>query len=182
MINYRNFRLATILSAAVGILPAAVAGAQKPQAAARPCSAPAYRQFDFFAGNWDTYDLADSNKFIAHNRVTPMLGGCALREVYEQNDGERGESFSVYDASRKVWHQSWVTNRGTLLLMDGGLRGNDMVFTGTVTDSTGGKSLIRGTWIPQFHSVRETAVTSTDGGKTWKPLFDILFRPHKART
>jgi ketosteroid isomerase-like protein len=26
--------------------------------------------------------------------------------------------------------------------------------------------------------VRETAVTSTDGGKSWKPWFDLVFRPH----
>ena len=23
------------------------------------------------------------------------------------------------------------------------------------------------------------AFTSTDGGKTWKPWFDLMFRPHK---
>jgi hypothetical protein len=27
--------------------------------------------------------------------------------------------------------------------------------------------------------VRETATRSKDGGKTWEPLFDIVFRPHK---
>jgi hypothetical protein len=27
--------------------------------------------------------------------------------------------------------------------------------------------------------VRETAVTSTDGGTTWQPWFDLVFRPHK---
>jgi hypothetical protein len=26
--------------------------------------------------------------------------------------------------------------------------------------------------------VRETAETSADGGTTWKPLFDLVFRPH----
>ncbi len=28
--------------------------------------------------------------------------------------------------------------------------------------------------------VRETAVTSADDGKTWAPLFDLVFRPHTA--
>jgi hypothetical protein len=27
--------------------------------------------------------------------------------------------------------------------------------------------------------VREVAETSSDGGKTWQPYFDIHFRPHK---
>jgi hypothetical protein len=28
---------------------------------------------------------------------------------------------------------------------------------------------------------RETADRSTDGGKTWTPWFDIVFRPHRDR-
>jgi len=33
-------------------------------------------------------------------------------------------------------------------------------------------------WSAQGDSVRETAMASRDGGKTWAPLFDLLFRPH----
>src|SRR5205085_1515790 len=93
----------------------------------RGCTSPEYRQFDFFVGDWNTYDVGAPNALVARNRVTRMVGGCALREVYEQRDGLRGESFSTYDASRKRWHQSWVTNRGQLLLLDGGLEGDRMV-------------------------------------------------------
>jgi hypothetical protein len=35
---------------------------------------------------------------------------------------------------------------------------------------------VRGEWKPENGNVRETAVTSTDGGKTWKPWFDLVFR------
>jgi hypothetical protein len=143
------------------------------------CDGPQYRQFDFFIGDWDAYDVADSTKIVARNHVSRMLDGCAIREVYSQTDGMSGESFSTYDASRRVWHQSWVTNRGELLLMDGGLQGRNMVFTGAMKGSNGASSLIRGTWIPLHGSVRETGVTSTDSGRTWKPEFDIIFRPHR---
>jgi len=34
--------------------------------------------------------------------------------------------------------------------------------------------------MPQGGGVREIAHTSTDGGATWRPLFDIFFQPHKA--
>jgi hypothetical protein len=142
------------------------------------CTAPQYHQFDFFLGDWDTYDVADSTKIVARNHVSRMLDGCAIREVYSQNDGMSGESFNLYDAARHVWHQSWVTNRGELLLLDGGLRGRNMVFTATQKGSGGSTTLIRGTWIPLNGSVRETVVASTDGGMTWKPQFDIMFRPH----
>jgi hypothetical protein len=148
-------------------------------APAAQCSAAVYHQFDFFLGDWDTYDVADSTKIVARNHVTRMLDGCAIREVYEQGDGMSGESFSMYDAARHVWHQSWVTNRGELLLMDGGLEGANMVFTQTMTTNDSTSPRVRGTWIPQSGSVRETVVSSTDGGKTWTPVFDIVFRPHR---
>src|SRR5512141_3448994 len=56
------------------------------------CATPEFRQFDFFAGDWDTYDVTDPAKVVARNRVTVVLGGCAVREVYEQGNGLVGES------------------------------------------------------------------------------------------
>ncbi len=145
-----------------------------------PCTAPEYRQFDFWLGDWDTFELNDSDKVVARARVGSILGGCALREVYEQGDGLVGESFTIYDAARKVWHQSWVTNRGQLLVIEGGMRGDRMVLTGDYRAAADGKPrLIRGVWARVEGGVRETAETSDDGGKTWKPLFDIVFRPRK---
>jgi hypothetical protein len=147
--------------------------------AAPHCASPEYHQFDFFEGDWDTYDYGAPDSIVARNTVTPMLGGCAVREVYVQRDGVRGESFSAYDASRHRWHQSWITNRGSMLLLDGQLDGGRMVLTATEYDAHSDSSLVRGVWIPQRGSVRETATRSKDGGKTWEPLFDIVFRPHK---
>jgi hypothetical protein len=150
-----------------------------PKASAR-CGGPEYHQFDFFEGDWDTYDYGAPDSVVARNTVTPMLGGCAIREVYVQGDGVQGESFSAYDASRHRWHQSWVTNRGSMLLLDGQLDGGRMILIATEYDRKGDSSLVRGIWTPQRGSVRETAQRSRDGGKTWEPLFDIVFRPHTA--
>jgi hypothetical protein len=36
----------------------------------------------------------------------------------------------------------------------------------------------RVTWERDSKGVRETAVSSKDGGKTWQPVFDMVFRPH----
>ena len=146
-----------------------------------PCSERPYREFDFFAGDWDAYDVRAPATIIARNHVAPMVDGCALREVYEQRDGLRGESFSSYDVTRKVWHQSWVTNRGTLLLLDGGLHADSMVLTATETHSNGHTSLLRGTWWRDGADVRERADRSLDGGTTWMPVFDIVFRPHRKK-
>jgi hypothetical protein len=147
-------------------------------ARAVPCGAPEFRQFDFFTGDWDTYDVDSATKIVARNRVTVILGGCVLHEIYEGRDGLRGESYTIYDAARRGWHQSWVTNRGQLLLLDGGLKGDSMVLTGTDRAADGATSLLRGIWYRQGEAVRETAQRSTDGGKTWMPVFDIVFRRH----
>jgi hypothetical protein len=161
-------------------LLAVAGGAHAPRGVPKPCDAPEYREFDFFAGEWDAYEIGTPEKLIGRNSVTPMVGGCALREVYRQNDGLQGESFSVYDARRRVWHQSWVTNRGQLLLLDGKLEGGRMVLTGTDRATDGESAVIRGTWSVVSGGVRETAERSVDGGRTWSPVFDMVFRPRAA--
>jgi hypothetical protein len=106
-----------------------------------------------------------------------MLDGCAIREVYRRLDGYTGESFSTYDKSRRRWHQNWVTNRGELLLLDGGIKDASMVLAGPEQPTNGTASTIRGVWKREANgSVRETAERTTDGGATWTVVFDIEFR------
>lgn len=149
---------------------------QERPVAAGLCSAPEYRQFDFWVGDWDSYDPTTSTK-DAHVRVDRILGGCVIHEDYQSVDGHKGESFSIYDASRRVWHQTWVTNGGTLLVIEGSFESGEMVLSGI--DHQVGDSIVRGVWKPVDDGVRETAVRSADGGKTWKPWFDLMFRAHK---
>jgi hypothetical protein len=134
------------------------------------CTAPAYRQFDFWVGDWDVFDADNPSQLVARVKVDRILGGCALREDYQAVDGKKGQSLSAYDATLKRWRQSWVTNLGEWLILNGGLDGSKMTL---------GNQKVRGVWLPVTGAVRETAVSSTDGGKTWKPWFDLWFRPHK---
>jgi hypothetical protein len=158
-----------------------------------PCAAPEYHQFDFFVGDWDAFDLdkpsidkpsmdkqsADKpNTVVAHNRVDVILEGCVVLEDYEDTSAHHGESFSIYDRTKKMWHQTWVTNRGELLLLDGEFRNGQMTLSGH--DVHEGKPReVRGVWRVENGGVRETAVESFDGGKTWQPWFDLMFRPRK---
>ncbi len=154
-----------------------------PASAAQPaksgyCTAPEYRQFDFWIGDWDAFDVGNPAKAVARVRVDRILDGCVIREDYQDTDGKKGQSFSIYDASRKVWHRDWVTNRGQLLLLDGKFQAGEMVLS--AVDRSGGKQeLVRGVWKADSSGVRETGVTSADVGKTWKPWFDLLFRRHQ---
>ncbi|MBN8736190.1 MAG: hypothetical protein J0H27_07970 [Xanthomonadales bacterium] len=161
------------------LIPPVHAGEKAGAKAAKACSAPVYRQFDFFAGDWDAYDAEAPDKVVAHNTVTVILDGCVVLEDYRQNDGLHGRSYSLYDKARGVWHQSWVTNHGDLLLLDGGMQGDRMVFEGVERKAGKPDALVRAAWYRQGDGVRETATRSLDGGKTWQPEFDILFKPHK---
>src|SRR5260370_27776727 len=149
------------------------------QPKSKPCTAPEYRQFDFWVGDWDTFDVDNPNTVAARTKVDLLLDGCVLREDYLGADGLHGQSFNIYDESRKVWHQSWVTNRGQLLLIEGEMKDGAVVLSGTDQDA-GKERRVRGTWNPEGkRNVRETAVVSTDGGKTWKVWVDMVLKPHQ---
>jgi hypothetical protein len=142
------------------------------------CTAPEYRRFDFWVGDWDAFEAGGASP-VARLKVDRIHDGCVLLEQYTGVDGHRGESFSIYDQSRKIWHQTWVTNRGELLTIEGSFKDREIVLTGADRSADGKKRLVRGVWKPEAAGVRETAVRSLDGGKTWKPWFDLDFRPHK---
>jgi hypothetical protein len=144
-----------------------------------PCADPAYRQFDFWIGNWDVFDAERPTVVLAHARVDLILNGCVLHEVYEGIDGHKGESFSIYDATRKTWHQSWVNDRGYLLTIEGRFQGGSMILQGVDHLPNGNPRQVRGEWRAAGRGAREAAARSTDGGVSWSPWFDIIFLPRK---
>ena len=139
-----------------------------------PCTSPAHRAFDFWIGDWDVTDVGASQP-SARVQVDSILGGCVLRERYEDATGLRGESVSSYDPSHGDWQQTWVTNRGQLLVIRGKPQGAALVFAGAVKTAVG-EDLVRATWAPVGDTVRETADRSSDGGNTWTRWFDLIFR------
>lgn len=142
------------------------------------CSSPEYHQLDFWLGDWDAYDVSDP-KVVARLKVTPVVGGCALQEDYQQFDGMKGWSFSGYDARAGAWHQSWVTNGGTWLFMNGKFQDGTMVLIAPEHKASG-EALMRSSWKAVGGNVREWADESTDNGATWTPMFDMIFKPHQA--
>lgn len=144
-----------------------------------PCGTPDHRAFDFWLGEWDVY--RPDGTLAGRNRITREIGGCVLHERYAGGTPEQpyyGESFNVYDASRGVWHQSWVDTSGLLLVIEGGIREGAMVLEGTV-GSGGAARLNRITWTvldPDGNRVRQHWETSADGGETWTTAFDGEYR------
>src|SRR5262245_43710801 len=104
--------------------------AEKRTAPPQTCENPARHQWDFWIGDWDVFEV-DGVTRAARVRVDRSLDGCVLHETYEDPAGLRGQSFSIYDASRNVWHQTWVTNHGQLLTLEGRWQEEGMVLTGS---------------------------------------------------
>jgi len=146
------------------------------QAPTRPCSAEESRHFDFWAGRWMV--RAANGALAGHNTIRPLLGECLLAEHYTTPSGYEGQSLNVYDASRRVWHQTWVDNTGLLLLLEGGYDGERMVMEGPTVGPDGTETLNRITWSRvdgDEDRVRQLWETSTDEGRTWTVGFDGLY-------
>ena len=147
---------------------------QVPPMSTVPCSASAYRQFDFWVGNWKVTNPAGLQ--VGTNHIEKVLGGCALQEHWEGSGRSRGTSLNAYDARRHVWHQTWVDNSGGLLVIEGGLKDGSMVMSGKSVNRAGKTVLNRITWTPRdADHVRQLWQVSTDGGTHWKTVFDGLY-------
>ena len=140
---------------------------------ADPCASPEHHQFDFWIGDWEVRNADDTP--AGTNQVTTLYGGCVLQEHWQGAGGSVGTSFSLYDAPRDVWHQTWVDGQGGLLLIEGGLDGEDMVLSGRRPSSKDPsvEVLHEVRWTPLDDGrVRQHWRASKDDGKTWVTLFD----------
>ena|SRR6185312_10608659 len=136
------------------------------------CADLAYRQFDFWQGEWNV--ATADGKLVGRDRIEKAYGGCVLQEHWTSVDGGTGGSVTLYDMSRKVWHQTWVDSTGTLVVLEGGLKDGAMIMTGEMTD--GGKRVQdRMSWTPLGAKIRQLWETSSDGGKTWTTIFDVYY-------
>jgi hypothetical protein len=148
--------------------------------AAGPCAAGKFRQFDFWAGEWDVHDAA--GKLQGRNRITIEERGCVVVEHWRSVNGGTGQSVNYYDPAADRWKQRWV-GIGTVLEMEGSFEGEAMILEGPLQYLAEKRTtLLRGTWtkLPDGR-VRQQFVESDDGGKTWKPWFDGYYTRARAK-
>lgn len=136
----------------------------------KPCSAEEYRQFDFWIGDWEVKDV--KNNIVGHNKIFPVLEGCALSENWSGASGNPGVSYNFYDRAEKKWHQTWIDQTGTSLYLDGNLVNGSMVLQGYRPNKDVGKVLHQISWTPLDDGrVKQHWRASGDEGKTWKDVF-----------
>jgi hypothetical protein len=165
------------ISAALLIALAALAASQVPAG----CDTPESHQFDFWVGKWEVHPNG-ADKIIAHSLIEKKYAGCAIRENWMplgKELGGGGGSLSLYEPRLKQWRQTWVDSSGTRVDLDGGFADGVMSITGNWAGFAGpGKdALVRMNYqLQPDGQVRQWAQSSTDGGKTWTPAFDFLYR------
>lgn len=134
------------------------------------CGTPAHRAFDFWLGEWQV--RTPDGKLVGVNRIERKHAGCVLHESYRSERGYSGESFNIYDAGRKVWHQTWVDSAGMLLQLEGGMRRGAMVLEGQTVSADGAATKHRITWTPNDDGSVRQLWESTDVHGEWTTAFD----------
>lgn len=160
---------ARLLRASIRIVSVSIAAVPFLAMAAGPCDTTAHRQFDFWLGEWNVHA---KGKLAGTNRIEREYDGCVLHERYDTARGYKGESLNAWDAGRKVWHQTWVDNQGTLLLLEGGLKEGSMVMEGATTGKEGRVTKHRITWTPNADGSVRQHWESTDAEGKWTTAFD----------
>ncbi len=166
------------------LLPAAIvltlfAGSPHPllgqsQGAPPKCDGPEFRQFDFWVGDWN---VTVGGKPAGTNLVTLEEDGCVIHEHWKGAGGGTGQSFNFYDRSDGKWHQMWVSNSGNVLFLSGLYADGTLTLQGERPGASGKQLLHKLSFRANpDRSVRQFWETSSDGGASWTPAFDGLYR------
>ncbi|WP_417448787.1 hypothetical protein [Kordiimonas sp.] len=149
----------------------------QPAAAASPCaSGPAFREFDFWVGNWKVSDRGTGHH-AGHNMVRKIEGDCALYEDWRGQGRSSGKSINYYNPVSKRWRQVWVSARAYSLDIEGGIKEVSMFMEGTIWHYANGTSApFRGTWTPNKDgTIRQFFEQYDAEKKAWQPWFDGLY-------
>jgi len=155
-------------------------GQRRVRANADPCnSTPGYRQMDFWVGTWEvqTTGTPKGTPGAAKNVIEKVLNGCALWENWEPPPAiGHGKGLHVFNFTLEKWEQHWVTASGSVVNFYGEFKDGKMRYTTEPTLPNGTKATRVTTIYPiDKDTVRQHGDQTTDGGKTWTPVFDLTY-------
>ena len=152
------------------------AGAASPPATA--CASAEARQFDVWVGRWEVYAKGRPDKKVADSLIEAVYGGCGVRENWRPvGGGQTGGSLSTYLPARKAWRQFWIDAGGSAVDFTGGWTGGAMVLSGVWPQPGHPNQITRMTYTPlPDAAVEQRLETSDDGGRTWAPSDDLIYR------
>jgi hypothetical protein len=141
------------------------------------CNSAQSHQFDFWVGRWSVSPAAHPEVHLADSLIEKVYRGCGVRENWMPLSGAGGGSLNSYVPAEDAWRQTWIDSSGARVDFKGGMEGSAMVLTGVWPQPGHPTQLTRMTYTPAADgSVRQAGETSDDGGKTWRPGFDLIYR------
>lgn len=140
----------------------------------RPCTAPEYRQFDFWIGEWAVFQ---DEQRVGTNRISRTAGSCALLEQWESVRGTLGTSINFYDPQSGEWNQLWVGEGGGLILRMHGAFADGQMMLGTdrTRETPDGDVYDRIRWYQDGKDVMQIWEVSPDR-QDWEPIFRGTYR------
>jgi hypothetical protein len=139
---------------------------------------------DFWLGQWE---VSQGGQLVGTNTIEATLEGCAILEHWRDVAGGQGTSLFYYDRGAARWKQVWVTEQA---LAVGGTK--EKVEQREFTAS--GRIRFQGQYPAHEHertitdrttltrepdgTVRQVIEISPDAGRTWRTIFDALYRRH----
>jgi len=135
-------------------------------------------ELDFWLGEWDaTWEGGHGT-----NRLTRTLRDRVILEEFDEApesggaDALHGRSWSVYDADRQLWRQTWVDDQGSYLDLVGGRSDGWFTFERAAPErgpDARQRMVFRDVTPTSF---RWTWESSLDGGATWILRWEIDYR------
>jgi hypothetical protein len=123
-------------------------------------------------GEWT---VTEDGRIVGHNSLTPVVGGCAVREEWRSASGSNGTSLSFYDSQLDIYRQTWIDSHGIVLELGGQFDGDSLVLEG-IRPSVENPAIDahhRISWTPNKEGgFQQVWTVSTDGGKTRKQIFN----------
>jgi len=153
--------------------------------AQKPCSLPEFRQFDFWVGEWEAYDLKGNKG--GDSKISIILDSCVILEEWTSAGAQQGliysgKSFNSYNAATKQWQQTWTDNTGntTEFLRGEGSNGKIVFYADKVAGPKGENFMRRLTFTKlSDDKVRQFGERSDDNGNTWTIEYDLEYRRKK---
>lgn len=149
---------------------AAAFGQQKPP---KPCSTDAYRQFDFWLGEWNVY--SPQGTYQGTNDVKQMHGSCVILENWTGASGGTGQSFNTYDPRTETWSQVWVDSWGQRLDFSGRYEDKQLKYAGFSYNKKGEKVYHKLTFTNNEDGTVRQLWESSKDMRTWQVVFDGLY-------
>ena len=149
------------------------------------CSAPVYRQFDFWLGEWEAFGKNEQK--AGDSKISLILDSCIILEEWTSasvNQGIRyaGKSFNTYNAATRQWQQTRVDNVGGINeYLKGKFEDNKIFYTSSPFPFSKDKMAIRKMTFTNLSPVklRQHGKISTDNGVSWSTEYDLEYRRKK---